>query len=356
MPEFDPSTRRRLLGVLLYYVVMATVVAVLMRHVPLIHDVVAGVRLQELQDTYRDQLTGSNAPPVGVPVAQTPWSGAVMGTLSMLGALAIMLPVTWIYVITRSRRGYDESVVHTLLILPVTVTGIVMIVQNSLALAFSLAGIVAAVRFRTTLKDNKDAVYVFLGMGAGLASGVQALGLALVLTLVFNGIILVLWWTQFGNVYADLGTGPGGLRLGDALAGPGTAFDARQVGDPAILDTLAPGDLGEVADRSVRFERYISEERRKKKRKRANALLLVHAAESGPAQTLTEGLLDELANRWKLAEIVPDDGGDGFVLEYLARLDGPGVQGAVLDRLHQADGHVIRGAELRSLKGLKKRK
>jgi hypothetical protein len=133
------------------------------------------------------------------------WSVALLGALSMLGALAIMVPVTWVYMVTRSRRGYNESVVHTLLILPVAVTGIVMIVHDSVALAFSLAGIVAAVRFRTTLEDTKDAVYVFLAIGVGLASGVHALGLALVLSLVFNAVILVLWRTNLRAVAGGRG-------------------------------------------------------------------------------------------------------------------------------------------------------
>lgn len=353
MAAAPPPSTRGLVRVAVYYVVMGVVMTVLVQQVPLVHEVVSGGRLQELSRAGQGLFDGT--PPVGVPVEETPWSGAVLGALSMLGALAIMLPVTWIYVTTRSRRGYDESVVHSLLILPVAVTGIVMIVQNSLALAFSLAGIVAAVRFRTTLKDNKDAVYVFLAIGVGLASGVQALGLALVLTLVFNGVILALWWTRFGNVYADVGAGPGGLRLGDAMAGPASALTAQHVGDPAILDTLSPREYGEVAERSARLERYISEERTKKKRKRVNALFLVHAREGGAAQAVVDPILEELATRWKLAEIVPDGEG-GVVLEYLARLDGPGVEGAILDRIDAQGAGTIQGAEFRSLKGMTRRK
>jgi hypothetical protein len=60
--------------------------------------------------------------------------------------------------------------VQLLIILPLVVAGIVVLVKDSLALAFSLAGIVAAVRFRNTLDDSKDAVYVFLATGVGLAA------------------------------------------------------------------------------------------------------------------------------------------------------------------------------------------
>jgi len=271
----------------------------------------------------------------------------------MLGALGIMIPVTWIYMVTRRHRGYDESVVHTLLILPVAVTGIVMIVQYSLALAFSLAGIVAAVRFRTTLEDTKDAVYVFLAIGVGLASGVQELGLALVLSLVFNGVVLTLWATRFGNPYAVASSGHGHIALGDALAGPPTATTRTLVGDVALLDAAAPRDVGQALAQAARLERHLSEERLKKKTKRANTLLMVHVREVGPAQEAVEAILEEAATRWKLAEVVQRTDG-GWVLEYLVRLDPPAGAGPLLDRIH--GGHEsIAAVELRLLTGLKGR-
>ena len=76
--------------------------------------------------------------------------------LILIGALALMLPVTWVYMSARPSGGqHNQNVVRTLIILPLVVAGIVFIVQNSLALAFSLAGVVGAVRFRTTMRDAR---------------------------------------------------------------------------------------------------------------------------------------------------------------------------------------------------------
>ena len=61
-----------------------------------------------------------------------------------------------------------------------------IVVQSSLALAFSLAGIVAGVRFRSTLDDTRDAVYIFLAIGTASAAGAQALGIAFATSLIFN--------------------------------------------------------------------------------------------------------------------------------------------------------------------------
>lgn len=339
--------------VVLYYALFAAALALLVQYVPSIREVVSGSRLNQL-GTGLEEAFGVTAPPIGQEVGAGPWSGAVVAGLSMLGALAMMVPVTLVYMITRSRRGYDESVVHTLLILPVAVTGIVMIVQNSVALAFSLAGIVAAVRFRTTLEDTKDAVYVFLAIGVGLASGVQALGIALTLSVIFNLVIVTLWFTNFGNVYADQKSRDGSMPVGDVLAGPHTALAALQVGDRAILEAVSVDEIKEMAERAVRFERHITEERQKKKRKRANALIIIHSAKAQEAQAYVDGVLTEFAVRWKLVEMEPTSAGQ--MLVYVARLDDPSAEGAVVDRLREGHGGVIAAAELRSLKGLKPRK
>ncbi len=346
---------RGLVRVAVYYIVLSAVLYFAVQSVPFVRDIVSGARLGELESG----LAGAFGLDPTAVTTNAPrgdggtWDGALIAAFAMIGALVVMVPVTWVYMITHRRRGYDESVVHTLLILPVAVTGIVMVVQNSVALAFSLAGIVAAVRFRTTLDDTKDAVYVFLAIGVGLSAGVPALGIALSLSVVFNLVVLVLWWTQFGNIYADQNTRAGPLSVGDVLAGPRSAQSALRVGDPAVLEAATESDLAAIADRAVRIERHLSEERSKKKDRRANSLILLHAKEAGQAQAMAESVLEALSVRWKLAEISP--GPSGSMLIYLALLDGDSTKGEVIDRMRASEEGLITAAELRSLKGLKPR-
>lgn len=66
------------------------------------------------------------------------------------------------------------------------VAGIVTVVQHSLALAFSLAGIVAGVRFRRTLSDTFDTLFIFVAIGVGIAAGVGSIEIAAVMTVFFN--------------------------------------------------------------------------------------------------------------------------------------------------------------------------
>ena len=124
-----------------------------------------------------------------------------------------------------------------------------------------------------------------------------------------------------------------------------------QVGDPAVLEAAKVTDLAEIADRAVRIERHLSEERAKKRDRRANSLFVIHTANAQAVQSALEPLLENMAVRWKLAEM--GDGPSGTMMIYVARLDGEGAQGAVMDHLRTSEDVIA--AELRALKGLKPR-
>lgn len=118
--------------------------------------------------------------------------------IAIIGAILTVLPVSWTYMAIRNRDEYDQSLVETIMVLPIAVTSIVIIVHNSLALAFSLAGIVGGVRFRNTLKSSGDALYILLAIGIGLSAGIGAMEIAIIMTMAFNYCFLTLWITDFG--------------------------------------------------------------------------------------------------------------------------------------------------------------
>src|SRR5881396_1871291 len=133
------------------------------------------------------------------------------------------------------------TVAATLIIMPMTVTANVILVQNSLALSFTLAAIVAAVRFRNTLKDTKDAVYIFLALAVGVAAGVFSPTVAAVMSLMFNIVVLALWELNVGNIYADQRGRMPALPPAEGLLGPRRRSSAAlAVGDPDLLAALAP--------------------------------------------------------------------------------------------------------------------
>jgi len=103
----------------------------------------------------------------------------------LAGVWLLMLPVSWVHRGIHQSSAHDHSLDETTLILPGVVAAIVLIVQHSLALAFSLAGIVAGVQFRRALQDTFDALFILVAIGVGIAAGVEALEIAAVLSVFF---------------------------------------------------------------------------------------------------------------------------------------------------------------------------
>jgi hypothetical protein len=245
-----------------------------------------------------------------------PGHAALAAVLAITSAFLLVLPVTWVYMVTHQRKGYQQTVVHTLVLLPVVVAGIVVVVQNSLALAFSLAGIVAAVRFRSTLDDSRDLVYVFLALGLGLSAGFQ-LEVAAVMSVLFNVVMLVLWYSDFAR------TPPGleGVRArrqlerARATASRTGTFVARL--DKEVLQGMAPAQLDALAERIQRRREENGPEL--PERKGLDARLRVHTADVEGAREALEPMLDDYLKRWHFGGVRGDDGGV-HVLEYEARL------------------------------------
>jgi len=131
-------------------------------------------------------------------VKPTSGDAVIQLALGIIGASLMMAPVSWMYFITTPRGNVDRSFAQTMMILPVIVAGISMIVQNSLALAFSLAGVVAAVRFRFTLKEPAHTLYIFCAIAIGIGAGVSAVGISLVISIGFVYGTLILWIIDYG--------------------------------------------------------------------------------------------------------------------------------------------------------------
>lgn len=118
---------------------------------------------------------------------------------AILCATLLMAPITWIYFITTGDKSIDRSFAQTILLLPIIVAGIATIVQNSLPLAFSLAGVVAAVRFRFTLDEPSHTLYIFAAITIGLGAGISAIGISTVVSITFVYATLLVWRLDYGR-------------------------------------------------------------------------------------------------------------------------------------------------------------
>ncbi len=268
---------------------------------------------------------------------------AMATAVSMIVAALLSLPVAWLYILTRQKKGYRQSVVQTLVLLPVVVAGVVVLVKNSVALAFSLAGIVAAVRFRNTLEDSKDAVYIFLVTAVGLAAGVQPT-VAIVFSIAFNLIAVALWASDFGRSPAALEGTRAERQLDRAMqiVNRTGMFVAKM--DEEVLKSMSPEQLDALADRAWRRKkRNAPELEDAAERPHYETLVRVRAHDLPAARAIAERVLAVHASSWRLGGVVHEDG-DVHVLEYECLLNQTASGATVRDAMRGGD--IILGVEI----------
>lgn len=311
------------MGLLLYYGMLVLAGIALVTFIPGFREALVAPIAEPARSQVGELLTGGH--PAGVAGPAGPWSGlggrGALALVAMTWALAVALPVAWTLMRTRRLR-YDPSLVHTLIVLPIVVAGVVLVVKNSLALAFALAGIVAGVRFRQKLEEPEEAVYVLLALGIGLAAGVQALDVALVMSMAFTLVVMTFWRFDIGAIY-DKGKGAQ-LAIGDArlLASAGHAV-ARDVAEGRFA--LAEGF-------------------------KADGVLVVRTPDPDAARRAIENVASRLAREWRLDEPVTEHGMARLVV--LVRLRDDADPAELLAELEARWSDEISAAEYVPLSGI----
>ena len=324
-----------------YYVVLLTLLVIAWRYVPGADKILSlsgGIPLPG--GSSRSEIFGN----VAAQPAAGPLSQMISAATAMAMAALLSLPVSWLYIMTRRKKGFRQSVVHTLIVLPVVVAGVVVLVKSSLALAFALAGIVAAVRFRNTLEDSKDAVYIFLATAVGLAAGVDP-PVALAVSLMYNVVILLLWYSDFGRTSAVFEGGVAEQRLETArqFAGRGSSFVKKL--DDEILTSLSAEQLDVVAEKAWKRRKQAAPEwNTDESEANFDILLRVRTRNPEAARQATESVLGNLLKKWRLSGVTPD--GDAQVVEYALRLRKNVTPNTLRDALEQAKSPDIMGVEL----------
>jgi hypothetical protein len=323
-----------------YYVILAIVVAVAAYFFPATIARIAAKGLGDIPEgptVLTDALSQPSS--LGTFGLASLLGVAITTVLILLGALVLMLPVTWVYMSARPSGGqHNQNVVQTLIFLPLVVAGIVFMVQNSLALAFSLAGVVGAVRFRTTLRDSRDLVYIFLSIVVGFAAGVQSLAVGAVVSIVFNFVLLITWHYDYGRNMLMPTAAAQWSRPLQALASP---TGDHQIPDRDLLLSLTPERANALADRFGRVRDTIG----KKKKARYNSVLTITTDDVSDAQKRVEQVLDTMTKRWDLDELVTNVGKPSE-LYYLVRIKKSTPRDVLLAAIHEKAGDVIASADI----------
>lgn len=110
--------------------------------------------------------------------------------ITMLSAIVFGGVIGYTYYKTQE-ENYQRSLAVTLLMLPVILSVIILFVGSNIARAFSLAGTLSIIRFRSAPGDPKDIGFIFFDIAAGLACGVGLYGYGAIFVLLLCAVILL---------------------------------------------------------------------------------------------------------------------------------------------------------------------
>lgn len=89
----------------------------------------------------------------------------------LLAALAVALFIYISYSLSHIGGIYSRKFNVSLVALTLLTTAVMIVIGNNLALSLGMVGALSIVRFRTAIKDSRDAVYIFWTIVAGICCG-----------------------------------------------------------------------------------------------------------------------------------------------------------------------------------------
>ena len=323
-----------------YYAVVAVIVVLMAYFFPRVALRIGATGLGEVAENPTALMDALNAQPAVLSLGVGTLADTALTLLLLLfGCIVLMLPVSWVYMSARPLPGHSQAIVQTLIILPPVVAGIVFIVQNSLALAFSLAGIMAAVRFRTTLRDTRDLVYIFLSIVVGFAAGVQSLLVGAIISIFFNYLLLFTWRYDYGRSLLTPTASSQWLGPLHTLASP---TGELEIPDRDLVLSLTPEKAEALSER---FERVSDVLGKNKKKPRFTSVLTVTTDNVSDAQVKIEQVLDKMTKRWKLDEVVTNTGKPSEMY-YILKLKKSVPRDELLTGIHQGTEGLLDSANL----------
>lgn len=117
---------------------------------------------------------------------------------AMAVSLIFGLIISATYMLTH-KDGYQRSFVITLTMLPIILAVIILFVGSNIARAFSLAGTLSIIRFRSAPGDPEDIGYIFFDIAAGLACGVGLYIYGTVFVILLCLFMIIITKLNFGS-------------------------------------------------------------------------------------------------------------------------------------------------------------
>jgi hypothetical protein len=119
--------------------------------------------------------------------------------LSFLLAFLCSSVIAVTYQRTFQGMSWSRGMVQSMVLGSLIACLLMISIGDNVARGIGIVGSLAVVRFRTNIRDPRDLIFVFAAMGVGVASGVQSYFTALLGSVLFSAVAVVLARSSFGE-------------------------------------------------------------------------------------------------------------------------------------------------------------
>lgn len=120
----------------------------------------------------------------------------VTTSISFLLSLLIAL----IYQKTNDGLETPKYFIQSLVLISIPVATVMQAIGDSLARGIGILGALTIIRFRTVLKNPRNIAFMFASISVGIATGVYGISIAIVGTLAFCTVVLILHFSKFEKI------------------------------------------------------------------------------------------------------------------------------------------------------------
>ncbi len=130
-------------------------------------------------------------------------SGEPVTPAFVAGSMLLSFLLTFVYAVVYQKTfngfSYSRSYIHSLVLGGMITCLLIMAVGDSMARGIGILGTLAIIRFRTPVRDPRDAMFLFACLGTGIACGAGLPAVAITATLMINAAILFLHYSPFAS-------------------------------------------------------------------------------------------------------------------------------------------------------------
>ncbi len=119
--------------------------------------------------------------------------------LSFMLAFLLSSVVAAIYERTFQGLSWSRGLLQSMVLGSLISCLLMIAIGDNIARGIGIVGSLAIIRFRTNLRDPKDLVFLFASLGVGVACGVQSYTAAIIGTLFFSAVAMILHRSSFAT-------------------------------------------------------------------------------------------------------------------------------------------------------------